>query len=78
VGGISVVVLKRAVYRIAEQAANADAIVDQAMGAGLDGSDPLTGHVKMLRAELLSVKSDFERELEKVVLDRAVGGRTAY
>jgi hypothetical protein len=31
---------------------------------------------KMLRAELFSVKSDLERELEKVVLDCAVCGRT--
>jgi hypothetical protein len=44
------------------------------MAAGLDGSDPLTVHVKMLRAELLSVKADPERELENIVLDCAVCG----
>jgi hypothetical protein len=54
----------------------ADAIVDEAMGAGLDGSDPITVHVKQLRAELLSVKGDLERELERVVLDCTVCGRT--
>jgi hypothetical protein len=32
---------------------NANAIVDEAIDAGLDGSDPLTVQVKMLRAELL-------------------------
>jgi hypothetical protein len=61
-----------------EQASNADAIVDEAAAAGLDGSDPLTVHVKMLRAELLSVKADLERELERVVLDCLVCGRTAH
>jgi hypothetical protein len=39
------------------------------MGAGLDGSDPITLHVKQLGAELLSVKADLERELKSVVLD---------
>jgi hypothetical protein len=43
-------VLERAIQRITEQAANADAIVDEAVAAGLDRSDPLTVHVKMLRA----------------------------
>jgi hypothetical protein len=43
-------VLERAIQRITEQAANADAIVDEAVAAGLDGSDPLTVHVKMRRA----------------------------
>jgi hypothetical protein len=32
----------------------------------------------MLRVELLSVKADLERELEKIVLDCAVCGRTAH
>jgi hypothetical protein len=32
----------------------------------------------MLRAELLSVKADLERELEKIVLDCAVCGRKAH
>jgi hypothetical protein len=34
-------VLERAIQRITEQAANADAIVDEAVAAGLDRSDPL-------------------------------------
>jgi hypothetical protein len=38
---------------VTRQAANADAIVDEAVAAGLDGSDPLMVHVKQLRAELL-------------------------
>ncbi len=38
--------------------------VDEALEAGLDGSQPLTVHAKMLRLELLKVKADLERELE--------------
>jgi hypothetical protein len=57
-------VLVRAIHRVTEQAANADTIADEAMGAGLNGSDPVA---KQLRAELLAVKADLERELERVV-----------
>lgn len=32
----------------------------------------------MLRAELLSVKGDLEREIERIVLDSAVCGRTVH
>jgi hypothetical protein len=71
-------VLERAIQRVTEQAANADAIVDEAMGVGLDGSDRLVVRTKMLRAELLSVKADLERELERVVLDCVVCGRTVH
>jgi hypothetical protein len=35
-------VLERAIRRVTEQAANANAIVDEAMDAGLDGSEPFT------------------------------------
>jgi hypothetical protein len=45
--------LERAIRRVTEQAPNANAIVNEAMGAGLDVPDPLTVHVKMLRAELI-------------------------
>jgi hypothetical protein len=62
-------VLERAIQRVTEQAANADAIVDEAMAAGLEGSDRIVVSTKMLRTELLSVKADLERELEKAVLD---------
>jgi hypothetical protein len=34
--------------------------------------------MKMLRAELLSVKADLERKLERVVLDCTVCGRTVH
>jgi hypothetical protein len=71
-------VLERAVQRVTEQAANADAIVDEATDAGLDGSEPLVVNVKRLRAELLSGKGDLERELEREVLDCVVCGVPAH
>jgi hypothetical protein len=48
---------------VAEQAAKADAVVDEAHIAGLGASHPLTVQAKMLRQELLRVKADLEREL---------------
>jgi hypothetical protein len=71
-------VLERAIRRVTEQAAQANSIVDEAMVAGFDGSDRIVVGVKMLRAELLSVKADLERELERIVLDCAVCGRTVH
>jgi hypothetical protein len=71
-------VLQRVIQRVTEQAANADTIVDEAMAAGLDGSDKDVVSTKMLRVELLSVKADLERELEKVVLDCAVCGKRVH
>jgi hypothetical protein len=71
-------VLERAIQRVTEQAANADAIVGEAMDAGLGGSHRLVVSTKILRAELLSVKGDLERELERLVLDCAACGRTVH
>jgi hypothetical protein len=56
-------ILERAVRTIAEQAAKADELVDEAKAAG-GGDHPVTVHAKMLRLELLKVKADLERELE--------------
>jgi hypothetical protein len=56
-------ILEHAVHTIAEQAAKADELVDEAMAAG-GGDHPVTVHAKMLRLELLRVKADLERELE--------------
>jgi hypothetical protein len=61
-------ILERAVHAIAEQAAKADELVDEATAAG-GGDHPVTVHAKMLRLELLKVKADLERELEDFVLD---------
>lgn len=63
---------------MAEQAAKADAIVDEALDAGLDGSHAVTLQAKVLRQELLSVKADLERELGTLVLDCSSCGRTVY
>jgi hypothetical protein len=56
-------ILERAVAVVADQAAAASAIVDEAHAAGLDGSHAVTIQAKMLRLELLNVKADLEREL---------------
>ena len=45
-------ILERAVRAVAEQAAAANAIVDEALADLLDGSHPVTVHAKMLRLEL--------------------------
>ena len=47
---------------------------DEAMAAGLDGSDRIVVSTKMLRSELLSVKADVESELAKVILDAPSAG----
>jgi hypothetical protein len=61
-------ILERAVRVVGEQSAAANAIVDEALDAGLDGSHPVTVYAKMLRLDLLNVKADLERELEDLVL----------
>jgi hypothetical protein len=71
-------VLERAIHRVTAQAAEADAIVDEAMAAGLDGSGRIVVGTKRLRAELLSVKADLERELERVVLNCIACGVPAH
>jgi hypothetical protein len=71
-------ILERAVRRVTEQAAHADAVVDEAIEAGLDGSEPFVVNIKRLRAELLSIKGDLERELERELLNCAACGRTAH
>jgi hypothetical protein len=62
-------ILERSVHAVAEQAAKADNLVDEAFAAGCDGSNPVVVHAKILRLELLNVKGDLERELATWVLD---------
>ncbi len=57
-------ILEHAVHTIAEQAAKADDLVDEAIDVGHGRSHPLVVHAKMLRLELLKVKANLERELE--------------
>jgi hypothetical protein len=61
-------ILEHAVHTIAEQAAKADELVDEA-AAAVGGDHPVTVHAKMLRLELLNVKADLERELEDFSLN---------
>jgi hypothetical protein len=62
-------ILERAVRLVAEQAAAASHLIDEALDGGLDGSHPVTLQAKMLRLELLNVKADLERELGKLVME---------
>jgi hypothetical protein len=71
-------ILERAVQAVCEQAAKADALVDEALAAGLDGSHQVTVHAKTLRLELLQVKADLERELGQLVLDCSDCSRTVH
>lgn len=71
-------ILERAVRAVTEQTAAASAIVDEALDAGLDGSNPVTLHAKTLRLELLKVKADLERELGQLVLDCSRCGQTVH
>ena len=56
-------ILEHAVHTVAEQAAKADDLVDEAIEVGHGRSDPLVTHAKMLRLDLLKVRADLEREL---------------
>jgi hypothetical protein len=71
-------ILERAVRAVSEQATKADAVVDEALAAGLNGSHTVTLQAKMLRQELLQVKADLERELGHLVLDCSECGRTVH
>jgi hypothetical protein len=53
---------------VAEQAAKADALIDDLQTAGLPEDGPVL-RAKLLRLELLKVKGGLEREFEKWVLD---------
>lgn len=61
-------ILERGVRSIAERALQTSPVIDEAHNAGLDGSRPVTLQAKMLRPELLNVKSDLEREPGRLLL----------
>ena len=63
---------------VSEQSKAADALVHEALDAGLGASHPVTLHAKMLRLELLKVKADLERELAQLVLDCTSCGRMVH
>jgi hypothetical protein len=71
-------ILERAVRAVSEKAAEADAVIDEAIDAGLDGSDQVTLQAKLVRLELLNVKADLERELALLVLDCSRCGQTVH
>jgi hypothetical protein len=61
-------VVELAVAAVAEQAAKADALIDELQAAGLPEDGPVL-QAKLLRLELLKVKGDLGRELGRWVLD---------
>ena len=71
-------ILERAVHAIAEQAANTNKVIDEAMDAGLAADHPVTVAAKQVRLELLKVKADLERELATWVLDCTACGQEVH
>ena len=71
-------ILERAVAAVAEQAAETDALVHEAVEIGLGGSAPLTIRAKVIRQELLRVKAELERELERLELDCTSCGQRVH
>ena len=67
-------VLSKAVTMISASAADASRVVDEAAEA-LDASHPVTTHASLVRLEMLEVKADLERELEKLVLECSACGQ---
>ena len=61
-------ILERSVAAVAQQAAKADALIDDLKLAGLPEDGPVL-QAKLLRLELLKVKGDLERKLGRWVLD---------
>lgn len=51
-------ILEVAIRRVAEQAANTNKVIDEAMEAGLADDHPVTIAAKQVRLELLKVKAD--------------------
>jgi hypothetical protein len=62
-------VLEQAVRSVAKQARNAYDLIDALSALGLPPDDAPVLGAKELRAELLKVKGDLERELGRWVLD---------
>jgi hypothetical protein len=71
-------ILERAVRAVAEQVHKAGDLIDEMYATGLpDGEGPVLA-AKMLRADLLRVKGDLERELGRLVLDGERCGRRVH
>jgi hypothetical protein len=70
--------LERTVIAVSEQAAKADAVVDEAHAGGLPADHPLTRQAKLLRLEILQLKGDLETELCRFVLDCTACGGTVH
>ena len=71
-------ILERSVHAIAQQAANTNKVIDEAMEAGLAADRPVTVAAKQVRLELLEVKANLERELGTLVLDCTACGQEVH
>jgi hypothetical protein len=63
---------------VADQAKKVDAVVAEAIDAGIDGSDPITVAAKTVRIELLAVKAELERQLGRLILHCRDCGRQVH
>jgi hypothetical protein len=71
-------ILERAVTAVADEAAKADGLVEEALAAGLPGNHPVTIQAKTLRQELLDTKALLEGELCKIVVNCRTCGLHAH
>lgn len=71
-------ILESAAKAVAAQAVKVDAVVAEAIDAGVDGSDPITVAAKIVRVELLRVKGELERQLARLVLHCRDCGRQVH
>jgi hypothetical protein len=71
-------ILQRAVTAITDQAVKTEALVDEAVAAGLGSSHPVTIQAKLLRLEILKVKADLEEGLSEFLLDCSACGREVH
>lgn len=71
-------VLERALLVVAEQVQKAWDLVDEMYVAGLPGGEGPVLAAKTLRAHLLRVKGDLERELARLLLDCTRCGRQVH
>lgn len=71
-------VLETAIRAVAEEVRKAGDLVDEMYAGGLaDGEGPVLA-AKMMRADLLRVKGDLERELGRLLLDCTRCGRRVH
>ena len=71
-------ILESTVRALSKQIAELDRTIDEAGEVGLGGSHKVVVDLKMLRLELLQVKSSAEERLETLVLDCSECGQRVH